>query len=231
MKYVVFDLNETLLDTRIIARCFTNHSMTQEDTLNRFWNKLFDRLQVLAATEEFVPFRDVVQGALKDIDEETAFSCIMKNYPKSGIFDDVSDALIELREHGISVVVATNTSPDLVDKLRQVSPLESLVDVWICVPCSKSLKPSPRSYLYLQEELKITDSSDLVFISSHFWDIFAAKKAGIPVIHLSRATISSTSGSEGVRVVSVPRMSMILPIVLQLFQDSAQLSLKSKILS
>ncbi|KAL0228515.1 hypothetical protein RCL1_004658 [Eukaryota sp. TZLM3-RCL] len=229
-KYVVFDLNETLVDTTVIVSCFSNQTLSPRENISRFWNKLFERLQTLAVTDDFLPFERVVKDVLTDLGESDALNCVLEKYPLSTVFDDVSETIAELKQHGISIVVATNSSTELIDRLKSVSPLTDVVDKWICFPCSKSLKPAPRSYKYLEEELHLEDRSQLVYISTHFWDIFAAQKAGLQTLHLGRNTSpASINGQTTIRVVTVPRMSMIVPICLSLFQDSTELAIKSKL--
>ena len=197
MAHVLFDVNGTLLDPR---------------ALTAGWDRapaglglsVLDQTVAQAMTDTmtggFRPFTDYLRAALalraglaglgeEAVEAGMAAAAALPPYP------DAADALARLRLAGHTPSALTNSGADAArGALAEAGLLEHLHAV-VSVEAVGAYKPDPRVYAHALEVLG-TPAAETWFVAGHWWDVWAAKRAGLRTAWVGR--------DEGALLATVP---------------------------
>lgn len=93
-------------------------------------------------------------------------------------FPDTEPALQALADAGWSLAVLTNSGAEAGRSTLEAAGLASRFDRILGVDAVEAFKPSPATYRYALEELRVRPP-DVVFVAAHAWDVTGAADAGM----------------------------------------------------
>jgi|SRR5215210_1034488 len=180
MAHVLFDVNGTLLDPRALTASW-------EGAPAGLGLSVLDQTVAQAMTDTmtggFRPFTDYLRAALElraqlaglgddAVEAGMAAAAALPPYP------DAADALSRLVLAGHTPSALTNSGADAArGALSHAGLLEHLHAV-VSVEAVGAYKPDQRVYAHALEVLA-TPAADTWFVAGHWWDVWAAKRAGL----------------------------------------------------
>ncbi|WP_343574441.1 haloacid dehalogenase type II [Mycobacterium sp.] len=181
---LVFDVNETLIDTESIAPVF-ERIFGEPRAMREWFAQLLTYSMTVTSSGHYVDFFTLGQGVLRmlattrgvDIsdDDQDALKHAMLTMPAH---PDVADGLTALRDNGFRLVTLTNSPPNPFGP----SPIEHaglghLFERQFSVDACRAFKPAPAPYLYVCEQLAVAPT-DCMMVAAHPWDVIGAQSVG-----------------------------------------------------
>ena len=188
---VLFDVNETLLDLRVLEPLFSRVFGSAE--ARKVW---FRQMLLLAfqATilDQYRPFGEHGRGALRMLSHqlerplsaghEQAILDQMKHLPA---FPDVAPGLARLRGAGVRLAALTNSTEEVgTAQLRHAGILDQFERVF-SADRVRRLKPAPEPYRMAVREMEVAPE-DAWLVAAHGWDVAGAAAAGCRTAFLTR---------------------------------------------
>ncbi|WP_163647950.1 haloacid dehalogenase type II [Modicisalibacter sp. 'Wilcox'] len=180
---LVFDINETLLDTAALTplfeKIFGNAAVRGEWflTLEEAW-------MTTTLAGRYLPFGLLAKSALRqtglrhgvDIsdDHQRQLTDMLITLPPH---PDAAPALTKLRAAGYQLTALTNGTLDAVQCQLENAGLRDLFDVVLSVDSVETYKPSPNAYQYVADHWQVSPR-ELAMIAAHGWDLIGAASAG-----------------------------------------------------
>jgi 2-haloacid dehalogenase len=181
--FIVFDVNETLLDLRTMELIF-ERIFRDKGAMRLWFANLVMYSVVLTMVDSYVPFTDIGAAVLKmmadtqgikineaDKTELTDKFSTMPPYP------DVRAALSKLRSAGFRLFTFTNNIIEVQARQMNHGGIADLFERFFSVDSIKANKPAPQAYAYIERELSVKPSQ-LCLIACHTWDTLGAVAAG-----------------------------------------------------
>jgi 2-haloacid dehalogenase len=187
----VFDVNETLLDLRILdplfAETFGNATARRE-----WFAQMLQLAFVSTITNEYRDFGALGAAALEMLasrrgvslqrERRTALLGGLRQLPPH---PEVEAGLKRLREAGLRLVSLTNSTLAVSQAQLAYADLESYFERQFSADTVRRLKPAPEPYRMVAQELGVSLSS-LCLVAAHTWDIAGALKAGCSAAFIAR---------------------------------------------
>ncbi|TDX22143.1 2-haloacid dehalogenase [Modicisalibacter xianhensis] len=190
-RYLVFDVNETLLDVAALDPFFERLFGDARTRLEWFLT-LEENWLTATIIDRYQPFGELAQGALImtgqrrgiDVTEDQQQELVegLKTLPPHA---DVLQALQSLHDHGLHLTALTNGSLDTAKQQLQSAGLMECFDAIMAVEEVKRYKPAPEPYRMVAERLGVS-MSDMMLVAAHAWDIAGAASAGCQTAFVSR---------------------------------------------
>lgn len=191
-RLLVFDVNETLLDLNALAPHF-QRIFGAKEALKQWFAQTLLYSQCLTLIEKYANFAEIALRSLEMTacaysvqmteDDATAIGSAMRMLPPHR---DVPEALVRLRKAGFRLVALTNSAQAVVDGQMQSAKLDTAFERIISVDLIRKYKPHPDVYRYVAREFKV-ETSDLLMIAAHPWDLMGANAAGCGVAFVERS--------------------------------------------
>lgn len=187
----VFDVNETLLDLRILDPLFAE--TFGDATARREWfAQMLQLAFVSTITNEYRDFGALGAAALEMLasrrgvslqrERQTALLGGLRQLPPH---PEVPASLKCLREAGLCLVSLTNSTLAVSQAQLSYAGLESYFERQFSADTVRRLKPAPEPYQMVARELGVS-LADLCLVAAHTWDIAGALKAGCSAAFLAR---------------------------------------------
>lgn len=171
MKLLVLDFDGTLADTvphviNCILKCiekFDLRKLSYDDVLKFNGAVLQDVLLELGATKEMLPeikkyYSEIFLTDLSDI----------------VLYPNVYETLVQLKNKGIKLTIATNRGRNTMIPLLKHLNLENLIDFVICESDVKNKKPNPDMVEKIKSEYGVS-SEDILIVGDTKFDILMGK--------------------------------------------------------
>jgi 2-haloacid dehalogenase len=191
-RILVFDVNETLLEVDALRPHFRRIFGTGE-VLRHWFSQTLLYSQTLTLIGKYADFTEIALRSLEmtaqsravHLSEEDVSSIrsAMKMLPAHS---DVPGSLQRLRKAGFRLIALTNSPQAIVEQQMRAAGLTAMFERIISVDIVKKYKPHPDVYRCVATELKV-ETSDLVMIAAHPWDLMGANAAGCDVAFVERA--------------------------------------------
>jgi 2-haloacid dehalogenase len=189
---LAFDVNETLLDLRVLDDAFER--VFGDRTLRPTWFQQMLQLSFVGGlTGEYVDFTTAQDAALRMLAQRVGHALsepevegilgAMRRLPPH---PDVAGALSKLRDAGLRQVTLTNSPLDVVRDQLAFAGLIDLADDVLSADEVKQLKPGPKPYHLVAERTGV-DISAVRLVSAHAWDVSGALAAGARATFVARA--------------------------------------------
>jgi len=187
----VFDAYGTVFDVHSVVLRAGNDIPGDLQALSRLWRqKQLEYTWLRSLMERYQDFWNITEAALrsaaKQLDlEATAgqFDDLMQAYLSPSAFPDARLALEALK--GVPLAILSNGSPKMLESAIRHNAMESYFAQIISVDRVKTYKPSPRVYALTPEILNLP-ASEILFVSSNWWDAAGAKAFGYKVCWCNR---------------------------------------------
>lgn len=162
------------------------------EALSRLWRrKQLEYTWLRALMERYEDFRYITEAALRAAARELSIDTtegqiekLMQTYLFPAVFEDARSALEALK--GSTLAILSNGSPEMLEVAVRSNGLESYFTEIISVDRLKTYKPSPRVYALGPEILNLP-ATEILFVSSNWWDAAGAKAFGYQVCWCNRA--------------------------------------------
>lgn len=195
-RWVLFDLNGTLLDPGAIAEPFGAPAQLGAEVLDdAVWQAMADTL-----TGVYRPLPDYVRAALERrvdldalqgdaIEDALARAAAMPPYPEAAA------ALDALRAAGLRVGVLTNSASEAAERALASAGLGDRIELVAGSDAVGAYKPDPRVYAHGVQRTGVA-AGEVVLVAAHWWDVMGAARAGLRgawVARRERALLATVS--------------------------------------
>jgi len=189
--HLVFDVNETLLDTRALDPLFQRWFAS--DAARPEWFLTLQETWMTAnLIERFDPFSGLAKSALRQLGakHDIELSAADEQALVDGILSmpahaDVTAALTVLRDRGHALTALTNSALKAAHQQLEHAGLDGYFDAILSVESVERYKPAPEPYQHAAEHWGVT-TSELVMIAAHGWDLIGANAAGMRTGFIAR---------------------------------------------
>lgn len=190
-RILVFDVNETLLDLRVLEphfeRVFGDKAMLRE-----WFNQVIQFAEALTLAGDYRNFGDVAGAALEMTAQAQRIPLTAEDTQQiiGGIrtlpaHPEVPKALGRLKNAGFRMVTLTNSPPAVVDAQMQQANLQQYFERSFSVDTVRKYKPAPEPYRMVAKELGV-GVDRLRMIAAHAWDVGGALRAGCAAAFIAR---------------------------------------------
>ena len=179
----MFDVNETLLDLRVLdpefARVFGDAGVRRQ-----WFQQLLASAFVSVITGRYADFGTLGRGALDMVaerlgkrlsdDDRMAILGTMRRLPAH---PEVRGALERLRGAGFRLATLTNSTLEVAETQIMHAGLRDLFEQVLSADAVKRLKPAPEPYGHAAARLGVR-VGEVRLVAAHFWDVAGALAAG-----------------------------------------------------
>jgi 2-haloacid dehalogenase len=189
---VVFDAYGTLFDVHSVVAGLSVGIRGDIRTLSTLWRqRQLEHTWLQSLMNRYEDFWSVTQAALRSAArqlqiemEEAQIDILMQAYLAPQAFFDVKPGLESLKGRPLSIL--SNGSPKMLDAAVRHNNLGPLFSHIISVDRVRVYKPSPRVYALGTEILRLP-ATEILFVSSNWWDVWGAKTFGYNVCWCNRS--------------------------------------------
>ena len=188
---LLFDVNETLLDVKALAKNFTA-TFGDADLLGEWFGMLLRYSLEVSVTGDYHSFDELAVGALMtsatrvgkpvSVEDATALVGAMSELPPH---PDVVDGLAALKQYGFKLATLTNSRLDVAHAQLGFAGIESYFDAVMSVETVQRFKPHGDTYRYAAEQLDVPIGA-ITMVAAHDWDVNGALLAGANAIFIDR---------------------------------------------
>lgn len=176
----------------------------------------------LAASGGFRPFGEVWDGALLQVAARlgvpttpAARAQVLAGLSDLSPHPDAAEAMGTLRAAGLRVLVVTNGSAPLAQRLLARAGLDGLAERVVSVDEVRRSKPAPEVYRHAAALLGLA-APEMALVATHPWDIHGARAAGWMGAYVARgvpfpAAVMAPPQVEGETLAEVARRLAALP--------------------
>jgi 2-haloacid dehalogenase len=182
LEWVLFNLTGTLVDPIVLAQPLGD-SGADEDLVLAALDDAIAMAMVDALTGALTPLDELVEAAMRRRlrlaggDEQRAAAALelMGTMPA---YLEVPGALETLRARGLRLGVLAQSSAAATDSVLRFAGLRDRFELVLSAQDAGAYKPDLRPYLMAIERTEAR-GDDVVFVSTHWWDVAGAKRAGM----------------------------------------------------
>src|SRR5712691_3714877 len=190
-RICVFDVNETLLDLRVLdaqfARVFGDASVRQT-----WFTQMLQNAFVATITGPYRDFGTLGAAALEMVaarrgvtispEEKHAILGEMRRLPPH---PETQRALAHLRQAGLRLATLTNSTAQVAQAQMANAGLSGYFEQIFSADAVQRLKPAPEAYRMVADRLGVA-IGNLRLIAAHAWDIAGALRAGCAAAFVAR---------------------------------------------
>ncbi|MCK0716244.1 haloacid dehalogenase type II [Chromohalobacter sarecensis] len=188
---LVFDVNETLLDTAALAPFF--EEVFGEAAVRGEWFLTLEETWMTATLAgRYHPFGQLAKSALRQTGwrhgveiSEARQGQLIDMLTTLPAHPDVAPALAELRAKGYRLTALTNGTLKAVQHQLAHAELDAAFDVILSIDSIASYKPGQPAYQYVADHWQVS-TRELVMIAAHGWDLIGAASAGCKTGFIAR---------------------------------------------
>jgi 2-haloacid dehalogenase len=189
LAWVLFNLTGTLVDPSVLAQPLGDSGADEELVLNAL-DDTIAMTMVDALTGGSTPFNELMEAAMRrrlrlaGTDEERAASALelVSTMPA---YLEVPGALESLRAHGLKLGVLSQSSAASADAVLRFAGLRDRLELVLSAQDAGAFKPDLRPYRRALEQTGAS-GSEVCFVSTHWWDVAGAKRAGLRTAWVAR---------------------------------------------
>jgi 2-haloacid dehalogenase len=183
LPFIVFDVNETLLDLQTLEPTF-ERIFGQKSAMRLWFANLLMYSAALTLADRYVPFTDIGSAVMKmladtqgikigDADKEE----LTERFSTMPPHNEVPAALRKLRAAGFRLFTLTDNLLAVQTRQLEHGGIVDLFERRFSADGAKHHKPSHHAYAYVEEELG-AEPSRFCLVACHTWDTLGAEAAG-----------------------------------------------------
>ena len=182
LQWVLFNLTGTLVDPTVLAQPLGDSGADEELVLAAL-DDAIAMAMVDNLTGAMAPLDELVAGAMRrrlrlaGANEDNVASALelMGTMPA---YLEVPGALEALRARGLRLGVLAQSSATATDSVLRFAGLRDRFELVLSAQDAGAYKPDLRPYRMAIERTG-ADGGDICFVSTHWWDVAGAKRAGM----------------------------------------------------
>jgi 2-haloacid dehalogenase len=182
LQWVFFNLTGTLVDPTVLAQPLGD-SGSDEDLVLAALDDAVAMAMVDALTGALTPLDKLVEAAMRrrlrlaggDEDRASAALELMGTMPA---YLEAPGALETLRARGLRLGVLAQSAANATDSVLRFAGLRDRFELVLSAQEAGAYKPDLRGYRMAIERAGVS-GSDICFVSTHWWDVAGAKRAGM----------------------------------------------------
>jgi len=183
LSWVLFNLTGTLVDPAVLAQPLGD-SGADEDLVLAALDDAVAMAMVETLTDGDTPLEAMIGAAIRrrwrlvGADESRADAALqlMGTMPA---YLEAPGALEELRARGLKLGVLSQSSAAATDSVLRFAGLRDRFELVLSAQDGGAFKPDPRAYRYAVETTGADSLDAVCFVSTHWWDVAGAKRAGL----------------------------------------------------
>lgn len=191
-KFLIFDVNETLLDMAPIKQAIDD-LLLEPDSSSLWFSTLLHYSLVMSAADRHADFMEIGVAALqmvgrnrdRAIDDADARQ-LLSGMRRLAPHPDVASALTRLQRAGFRLATLTNSSQASVKAQLDHAGLADFFEKQLSVETPQRFKPHASVYRWAVGELG-AQPADCMLVAAHGWDVAGAKWAGLQAAFIARA--------------------------------------------
>ncbi|MBX9640590.1 MAG: haloacid dehalogenase type II, partial [Mycobacteriaceae bacterium] len=219
---LVFDVNETLIDTQSLAPLF-EELFGDRSVLREWFNQLVMYSMTATLSDHYVDFATLAGGVLQMLadvhqvqftdDDAQRLTASMRRMPA---YPDSADGLAQLRDKGFRLVTLTNSPhPAGMQTALESAGLADFFEHRFTVDACQAFKPAPSVYRYVCEQLEVAPT-DCLMVAAHVWDLLGAQNVGFGTALITRP------GNAPLPIDELPQPDLIAGSLLDLARQLAR---------
>lgn len=188
---IVFDVNETLLDLEPVRDWFSKRFGNRPDA-SMWFSELLRLSFVSSVLDRYRSFPELAAAALATSAERCGISIRDGDISHiGGVFTtlpahpDVTKGLDTLVNAGFTIAALTNSPHETAEHQLGNAGIADVFDTIMSVEMVHRFKPHASVYVAAARSLGV-DTSDLVMVAAHDWDVAGAMAAGCDGVFVSR---------------------------------------------
>jgi 2-haloacid dehalogenase len=182
VRWVIFDLNGTLVDPGVLAQPLGDTERADE----LLADVLGDAIALAMATTltgAHVAFRDLLDAALRRAlvlagQDPALAGDALELLSSMPAFLEAPAALERLRGEGLRLGVLTQSSADAADQVLRFAGLRDRIDLVVGADEVGAFKPDRRMYDAAVERAGVP-ADEVCLVTTHWWDVMGAARAGL----------------------------------------------------
>jgi 2-haloacid dehalogenase len=197
LTWVMFNLTGTLVDPAVMAQPLGD-SAQDEDMVQAALDDAVAQAMASTLTGASIPFTDLIEAGLRrrlrlagrDEAPATDALAMMRAMPA---YLETPGALETLRGMGLRLAVLAQSSIDAAESALRFAGLRDRFELVLSAEEAGAYKPDPRPYR-MAVERSGADAGEICHVSTYWWDVAGAKRAGLRtgwVARRERALLSS----------------------------------------
>lgn len=190
-KLILFDVNETLLDLKPLARRI-NVLLSNEQAFEIWFSKLLYYSLVETVSGNHEDFSNIAKATFemtaakfKKVIPEDEIIAVLALISKLPAHPDSREALKRLKNKGFQLVALTNGNLDVAKEQLAFAELDHFFDRIFSVNEAGAFKPSSKPYEFVLNEMK-TQAAESLLVAAHGWDITGAQRAVLQTAFIAR---------------------------------------------
>lgn len=191
-----FDVNESLLDLRVLEVHFKTH-FGDKIVVSEWFDQVIQTAMLSVILGWPKNFADVGRSALAMVVDrhkllltEDALVDIVGGMKKLPPHDDVIPGLTMLKSAGFRMVALTNSPVTVAEEQLKFAGLIDFFETVISVEEVKTLKPDAKVYVYATQKMDVEPSNSYL-IAAHAWDVAGAMAIGCKGALIKRSGIAA----------------------------------------
>jgi 2-haloacid dehalogenase len=182
LEWVLFNLTGTLVDPTVMAQPLGDSGADEEIVLAAL-DDAIAMAMVDNLTGAATPLNELVAGAMRRRvrlagADETRVASALELMGTMPAYLEVPGALETLRAQGLRLGVLAQSSAVATDSVLRFAGLRDRFELVLSAQEAGAYKPDLRPYRMAIERAG-ADGGDICFVSTHWWDVAGAKRAGM----------------------------------------------------
>jgi len=190
-QLLIFDVNETLLDTKSIATAI-NQAIGDPSAADKWFQSLLHYSLVETVSAGVDDFSLIADACLemtaksygKDVDLE-ARKTILNKFKELSPHPDVAEGLQRLKNAGFLIVALSNGTLEAVNEQLNSAGINPYFERIFSIQSVGKFKPHPATYDHVLDRMEIS-SDKAMMVAAHPWDLVGASKAGLQTAFIQR---------------------------------------------
>jgi 2-haloacid dehalogenase len=181
--FIVFDVNETLLDLETMAPTF-ERIFGDKSAMRLWFTNLILYSAALTVAGQYAPFTDIGGAVMKMLADTRGVKIteadkreLTEKFSTMPPHPEVPAALRKLRDAGFRLFTLTDNLLEIQARQLEHGGILGLFERRFSADGVKRHKPAPEAYAYVERELRAPPSR-LCLVACHTWDTLGAVAAG-----------------------------------------------------
>ena len=190
-QLLIFDVNETLLDTAAIAMAI-NEALGDAEAANSWFRALLHYSLVETVSGGSNDFSEIADACLEmtatKYDQTLApeeRSNILRKFRQLSAFKEVHEALYRLKNAGFIMVALSNGTLEAIKEQLDFAEINQFFDRIFSIQSVGKFKPHPATYAHVLDRMEIA-ADKAMMVAAHPWDVLGASREGLQTAFISR---------------------------------------------